>query len=115
MQVTRCPKEPHAQRSWHLQRSLPAQSEDLRTEVRSVHGSVVGRVSPTTSGSSNAAQCSLAPRQAARRKHENIEIKDKSPRPRYMGFYLATHAYGLVKGEKVKVEMYILWFMNTTD
>ena len=30
---TRCPKEPHAQRSWHLQRSLPAQSEDLRTEV----------------------------------------------------------------------------------
>jgi hypothetical protein len=28
---TRCPKEPHAQRSWHLQRSLPAQSEDLRT------------------------------------------------------------------------------------
>ena len=33
MQVTRCPKEPHAQRSWHLQRSLPAQSEDLRTEV----------------------------------------------------------------------------------
>ena len=34
MQDTRCcPKEPHAQRSWHLQRSLPAQSEDLRTEV----------------------------------------------------------------------------------
>ena len=30
---TRCPKEPHAQRGWHLQRSLPAQSEDLRTEV----------------------------------------------------------------------------------
>ena len=30
---TRCPKEPHAQRSWHLQQSLPAQSEDLRTEV----------------------------------------------------------------------------------
>jgi hypothetical protein len=68
---------------------------------------VVGRVSPTTSGSSNAAQ-SLAPRRAARRKHENIEIKDKSPRPRYMGFYLATHAYGLVKCEKVKVEMYTI-------
>jgi len=33
MQDTRCPKEPHAQRSWHLQRSLPAQSEDLRTKV----------------------------------------------------------------------------------
>ena len=32
-QRTRCPKEPHAQRSWHLQRSLPAQSEDLQTEV----------------------------------------------------------------------------------
>ena len=35
---TRCPKEPHAylphaQRSWHLQRSPPAQSEGLRTEV----------------------------------------------------------------------------------
>jgi hypothetical protein len=30
---TRCPKEPHAQRSWHLQRSLPAQSKNLRTEV----------------------------------------------------------------------------------
>ena len=30
---TRCPKEPHAQRSWHLQRSPPAQSEDLPPEV----------------------------------------------------------------------------------
>ena len=29
---TRCPKEPHAQRSWHLQRSPPAQSEDLPPE-----------------------------------------------------------------------------------
>ena len=31
--AARTPKEPHAQRSWHLQWSLPAQSEDLRTEV----------------------------------------------------------------------------------
>ena len=30
---TRCPKEPHEQRSWHLQRSPPAQSEDLPPEV----------------------------------------------------------------------------------
>eukprot|EP00964_Phaeocystis_antarctica_P096948 scaffold63152_cov67-Phaeocystis_antarctica.AAC.4 len=30
---TRCPKEPHAQRSWHLQRSPPVQSEDLPPEV----------------------------------------------------------------------------------
>jgi hypothetical protein len=30
---TRCPKEPHAQRSWHLQRSPPAQSEDPPPEV----------------------------------------------------------------------------------
>ena len=30
---TRCSKEPHAQRSWHLQRSPPAQSEDLPPEV----------------------------------------------------------------------------------
>jgi hypothetical protein len=29
----RCPKEPHAQRSWHLQRSPPVQSEDLPPEV----------------------------------------------------------------------------------
>ena len=28
----RCPEEPHAQRSWHLQRSPPAQSEDLPPE-----------------------------------------------------------------------------------
>jgi len=43
---TRCPKEPHAQRSWHLQWSLPAQSEDLRRRI-SANRSVVGRVSPT--------------------------------------------------------------------
>ena len=30
---TPCPKELHAQRSWHLQRSPPAQSEDLPPEV----------------------------------------------------------------------------------
>ena len=30
---TRCPKEPHAQRSWQLQCSPPAQSEDLPPEV----------------------------------------------------------------------------------
>jgi hypothetical protein len=55
---TRCPKEPHAQRSWHLQRSPPAQSEDLPPEVWLPTLSV-----PTTSGSSTvrraiAAACS---------------------------------------------------------
>ena len=63
MQDTRCPKEPHAQRSWHLQRSLPAQSEDLRTEVWLASLSDERRAS----GSSNAAR-SLAPRRAARRR-----------------------------------------------
>ena len=33
MQDTLCPKELRAQRSWHLQRSPPAQSEDLPPEV----------------------------------------------------------------------------------
>jgi hypothetical protein len=31
--AVRCPKEPHAQRSWHLQRSPSAQLEDLPPEV----------------------------------------------------------------------------------
>ena len=44
------PKEPHAQRSWHLQRSRPAQPE------ASVTRSVVDLVSPTTSGSARIAQ-----------------------------------------------------------
>ena len=30
---TRCPMKPHEQRSWHFQRSPPAQSEDLPPEV----------------------------------------------------------------------------------
>ena len=51
---TRCPKEPHAQRSWHLQRSPPAQSEDLPSEVW------WPRLSPTTSGSFNAERSSIA-------------------------------------------------------
>ena len=45
---TRCLKEPHAQRSWHLQRSPPAQSD--------LPPGVVGRVSPKTRGSPNAVQ-----------------------------------------------------------
>ena len=48
MQDTRCPKEPHAQRSWHLQRSLPAQSEDLRTEVWLASLSDERRAAPPT-------------------------------------------------------------------
>ena len=34
---TRCPKEPHAQRSWQLQRSPPAQSEDAPIMPKSEH------------------------------------------------------------------------------
>ena len=52
---TRCPKEPHAQRSWHLQRSPPAQSEDLPPEVWLPTLSV-----PTTSGSSTVIRRAIA-------------------------------------------------------
>jgi hypothetical protein len=82
MQDTRCPKEPHAQRSWPTFRfsgqvTLPAQSEDLRTEVWLY---VVGRVSPTTSGSSNAVQ-SLASRRA-----ELVDVGETRPTPSYFTY-----------------------------
>ena len=44
---TRCPKEPHAQRSWHLQRSPPCSAVG-----GSATKSVVAELSPTRSGSS---------------------------------------------------------------
>ena len=44
---TRCPKEPHAQRSWHLQRSAHRQRS-----WRICHQKCGCRLSPTTSGSS---------------------------------------------------------------
>jgi hypothetical protein len=52
---TRCPKEPHAQRSWHLQRSLPAQSEDLRTEAWLAESLRRRTARPTALGRSRAA------------------------------------------------------------
>ena len=95
MQDTRCPKEPHAQRSWPTFRfsgqvTLPAQSEDLRTEVWLY---VVGRVSPTTSGSSNAVQ-SLASRRA-----KLVDVGETRPTPSYFTYIYpavrATTAYEL--------------------
>ena len=56
MQDTRCPKEPHAQRSWELAPSAVTAS----AVGGSANRSVVGRVSPTTSAASNAAQSPCA-------------------------------------------------------
>ena len=61
---TRCPKEPHAQRSWHLQRSPPAQSEDLPPEEWLAE-SLRRRAAPPRRA------IARAPRRAARRRRDS--------------------------------------------